>query len=84
MNNHPAPREGTGLECDKLSKAALDAHWAGFMQKILDDTVELSQLAPAPAPDDLTVFPFLLLSLCRAEEDGSLARGRPRLGRNKG
>jgi hypothetical protein len=50
----------------------------------LDDTVELSQLEPAPAPDDLTVFPFLLLSLCRAEEDGSLASGRPRLGRNKG
>jgi len=36
-NNHPAPIEGTGLECDKFSKAALDAHWAGFMQKILDD-----------------------------------------------
>jgi hypothetical protein len=35
--NHPAPVEGTGLECDKFSKAALDAHWAGFMQKILDD-----------------------------------------------
>jgi hypothetical protein len=37
MNNHPAPNEGTGLECDKLSRAALDAHWGGFMQKILDD-----------------------------------------------
>ncbi len=36
-NNHPAPKEGTGLECDKMSKAALDAHWNGFMQKILDD-----------------------------------------------
>jgi len=36
-NNHPATVEGTGLECDKFSKAALDAHWAGFMQKILDD-----------------------------------------------
>ena len=36
-NNHPAPMEGKGLECDKFSKAALDAHWAGFMQKILDD-----------------------------------------------
>jgi len=35
--NHPAPKEGEGLECDKFSKAALDAHWAGFMQKILDD-----------------------------------------------
>ena len=37
VNNHPAPREGTGLECDKFSKTALDAHWAGFMQKVLDD-----------------------------------------------
>ena len=37
VKNHPAPKEGEGLECDKLSKAALDAHWAGFMQKILDD-----------------------------------------------
>jgi len=37
VNNHPAPREGEGLECDKLSQAALDAHWAGFMQKILND-----------------------------------------------
>lgn len=37
VDNHPAPVEGTGLECDKLSPAALDAHWAGFMQKILAD-----------------------------------------------
>ncbi len=37
VENHPAPAEGTGLECDKFSKAALDAHWAGFMQKVLDD-----------------------------------------------
>jgi len=37
VNNHPAPEAGTGLECDKLNKAALDAHWDGFMQKILGD-----------------------------------------------
>jgi hypothetical protein len=37
VDNHPAPAEGTGLECDKFSKAALDAHWDGFMQKVLDD-----------------------------------------------
>jgi hypothetical protein len=37
VKNHPAPKEGEGLECDKFSQAALDAHWAGFMQKILDD-----------------------------------------------
>jgi hypothetical protein len=37
VKNHPAPKEGEGLECDKFSQAALNAHWAGFMQKILDD-----------------------------------------------
>jgi len=36
-NNHPAPLEGTGLECDKFSAAALDAHWAGYVQKLIDD-----------------------------------------------
>ena len=41
--NHPAPAEGRGLECDKLSAAALDAHWAGFMQPVLND---LGPLAP--------------------------------------
>jgi hypothetical protein len=35
--NHPAPAEATGLECDKFSREALDAHWAGFMQKVLED-----------------------------------------------
>ena len=35
--NHPAPAEGTGLECDKFSPEALDAHWAGFVQKVLDE-----------------------------------------------
>ena len=37
QQNHPAPAEGTGLECDKFSQEALDAHWAGFVQKVLDD-----------------------------------------------
>jgi hypothetical protein len=37
VNNHPAAYGGEGLECDKFSEAALDAHWAGFMQKVLDD-----------------------------------------------
>ena len=37
VKNHPAAYGGQGLECDKFSKAALDAHWAGFMQKVLDD-----------------------------------------------
>ena len=41
-NNHPAPEEGTGPECDKFSKAALDAHWAGFVQKCIDDAGPLA------------------------------------------
>jgi hypothetical protein len=45
VNNHPAPKEGEGLECDKLSKAALDAHWEGFMQKVLDDLGPLAGTA---------------------------------------
>jgi len=35
--NHPAPEGGLGLECDKLSAEALDAHWNGFVQKVVDD-----------------------------------------------
>ena len=34
--NAPASPEGTGLECDKLSKEALDAHWAGMMAKVIE------------------------------------------------
>jgi hypothetical protein len=42
VNNHPAPKEGEGLECDKFSKEALDAHWEGFMQKVLTDVGPLA------------------------------------------
>jgi len=35
--NAPAPESGRGLECDKLSREALDAHWAGMMAKIISD-----------------------------------------------
>lgn len=41
-HNHPAPEGGEGLECDKLSKSGMDAHWAGFMQKVLDDAGPLA------------------------------------------
>ena len=41
-NNHPAPAEGTGLECDKMSKSALEHHWNGFMKIILEDLGERS------------------------------------------
>ncbi|MDR1102586.1 MAG: DUF3395 domain-containing protein [Tannerella sp.] len=33
--NHPAPPEGTGLECDKLSREAVKAHWDGYMAPVL-------------------------------------------------
>lgn len=35
--NHPAPQESVGLECDKLSKRAAEVHFAGFMEKLLED-----------------------------------------------
>ena len=35
--NHPAPKEGLGLECDKLSKEAVDAQFAGLMKKLIAD-----------------------------------------------
>lgn len=40
--NHPSPAEGLGLEVDKMSKPALDAHWNGFMQKVLEDVGPLA------------------------------------------
>ncbi|MBN2218017.1 MAG: hypothetical protein JW719_11640, partial [Pirellulales bacterium] len=33
--NHPGTPQGEGLECDKLSKEALDAHFDGFMAKLI-------------------------------------------------
>ena len=35
--NHPAPQESLGLECDKLSKKAVEAHFAGLIGKLLED-----------------------------------------------
>jgi len=42
VENHPAPAEGTGLECDKFSRQALDAHWAGFVRKLVADAGPLA------------------------------------------
>ena len=42
VHNHPAPPEGDGLEVDKLSKEALDKHWAGMMAKVIADSGKLS------------------------------------------
>ncbi len=35
--NHPAPLESLGLECDKLSKKAVDVHFAALIGKLLAD-----------------------------------------------
>jgi len=34
-NNHPAPKPGEGLECDKMSKEAAEAFWKGGVEPIL-------------------------------------------------
>jgi hypothetical protein len=34
--NQPAPKSGTGLEADKMSRRAIDAHWKHGIQPILD------------------------------------------------
>ncbi len=41
-DNHPAPESGRGLECDKLSKEAADAMFAGLMGKIIADSPKLA------------------------------------------
>src|SRR5208337_752614 len=41
-DNHPAPVAGRGLECDKLSKEAAEAAFAGLMQKVIEDSLPLT------------------------------------------
>jgi hypothetical protein len=41
-SNHFAPPGGEGLEVDKLSREALDAHWAGMMAKVISDAGPLA------------------------------------------
>ena len=36
-NNHPAPQESMGLECDKMSKKAIEVQFDGLMGKLLAD-----------------------------------------------
>ncbi len=36
-DNHPAPEAGRGLECDKLSREAMNFHWANGIAPILKD-----------------------------------------------
>jgi hypothetical protein len=40
-DNHPAPLEGRGLECDKLSRTATDAMFEGLMGKLIADSQPL-------------------------------------------
>ena len=41
-DNHPAPDSGLGLECDKLSREAMDLHWEKGIQPILDKLGDLA------------------------------------------
>ncbi len=41
-DNHPAPDSGLGLECDKLSRAAMDVHWKYGIKPILDKLGDLA------------------------------------------
>lgn len=43
--NHPSPQEGLGLECDKLSKKAIEAHFAGYMAKLVQDQKDIGSTA---------------------------------------
>ena len=52
-DNHPAPETGRGLECDKLSKEAVDAMYAGLMKKIIADSP--AALARRSSPRTSTV-----------------------------
>jgi hypothetical protein len=45
VTNHPAQPEGTGLECDKLSRTATDVMFQGLMKKLVADVKAIS---PSP------------------------------------
>ena len=40
--NGPAPQSGSGLECDKMSRPAVEAHFAGMMEKVIADAGPLA------------------------------------------
>lgn len=40
--NHPAPQSGLGLECDKLSREALEVHWQNAIAPLLKDVGHLA------------------------------------------
>ncbi|MEI8205452.1 MAG: glycosyl hydrolase, partial [Kiritimatiellales bacterium] len=41
-SNHPSTKNGIGLECDKMSKEALEAHYGAFIKKIAGDAGALA------------------------------------------
>jgi len=41
-NNHPAPEGGEGLECDKLSREAMEAFFAGMMAAVIEESGPLA------------------------------------------
>ncbi len=40
MKNSPAPPEGTGWECDKLAESGPNAHFAGYIGKLVDGALQ--------------------------------------------
>ncbi len=42
VHNHPVTKYGDGLECDKLSKAALKDHFKAFVDKVIDTAGSLA------------------------------------------
>ena len=40
-DNHPAPLEGRGLECDKLSKKAVEVHFDALMGRLITENKKL-------------------------------------------
>jgi hypothetical protein len=43
--NHPAPKESMGLECDKLSKKAIEVQFEGLVGKLLQDQAAIGAKA---------------------------------------
>ena len=39
--NHPAPKEGTGWECDKMSSKGFEANWAGYIGRLLKNGIKV-------------------------------------------
>ena len=55
VQNAPAPATGRGLECDKLSKAGIEANFAGMMAKVVGDIGIMggtTPLTPSLSPSD--------------------------------